>query len=142
MLKRMSNNNGCSWLSSLVRHYSRVRPPRPVSVDKVIRVSNNIARLDVPKDGPKPRQLLSLPPFPSHPLPGKNSTSAPGERDRVTAVNWIKYYFKGAPGSVIESHFREGLVQMEDLIAGDSFTQNKELPKPMRKRNYRLDPMT
>jgi hypothetical protein len=112
MLKRMSNNNGYSWLSSLVRHYSRVRPPRPVSVDKVIRVYNNIARLDVPKDGPKPRQLLSLPPFPSHPLPGKNSTSAPGDRDRVTAVNWIKYYFKGASGSVIESHFREGLVSI------------------------------
>lgn len=112
MLKQMSNNNGCSWLSSIVRHYSRIRPPKPVSVEKVIRVSNNIARLDVPKEGPKPRQLLSLPPFPCHPLPGKNSTSAPGKRDHVTAVNWIKYYFKGTSGSVIESHFREGLVSI------------------------------
>jgi len=98
MLKRMSNNSGWSFIVRQ-RHYSRVRPPRPVSVDKVIRVSNNIARLDVPKDAPKPRQLLSLPPFPSHP-------------HRVTAVNWIKYYFKGASGSVIESHFREGLVSI------------------------------
>jgi hypothetical protein len=112
MLKRTSNNNGCLWLKYVVRHYSRIRPPRSVSVDKVIRVSNNIARLDVPKEGPKPRQLLSLPPFPCHPLPGKNTISAHEQSDRVTAVNWIKYYFKGVSGSVIESHFREGLVSI------------------------------
>ncbi|GAU32097.1 hypothetical protein TSUD_292210 [Trifolium subterraneum] len=137
MLKWTSNNNGCSWLKYVVRHYSRIHPPKSVSVDKVIRVSNNIARLDAPKEGPKPRQLLSLPPFPSHPLPGKNTTSAhgqsDGQSDRVTAVNWIKYYFKGASGSVIESHFREGLVQMEERITDDSFTQKKEPMKPMRK---------
>ncbi|CAJ2666736.1 RNA pseudouridine synthase 3, mitochondrial-like [Trifolium pratense] len=133
MLKQTGNNNGCSWLKYVVRYYSRIRPPRSVSVDKVIRVSNNIARLDVPKEGPKPRQLLSLPPFPCHPLPGKNTISVHGESDRVTAVNWIKYYFKGASGSVIESHFREGLVQMEDLITDESFSQKKELMKPMRK---------
>lgn len=116
MLKRVSNNNSCPWLSSVVRQYSRVRPPKPVSVEQVIRVSNNIARLDAPKEGPKPRQLLSLPPFPGHSLPGKNSISAPGQRDHVTAVNWIKYYFKGMWGSVIESHFREGLVSIHYFI--------------------------
>ncbi|KEH28022.1 RNA pseudourine synthase, putative [Medicago truncatula] len=72
--------------------------------------SNNITRLDVPKDAPKLRQLPLLPTFPSHPLPRKNSTSAPRERDHVTAVNWIKYYFKGASDSVTKSHFREGLI--------------------------------
>ncbi|KAG2390262.1 RNA pseudouridine synthase [Vigna angularis] len=116
-----------------LRHYSRIQPPRPVSVKPVIRVSNNIARLDAPKKGPKPRQLLSLPPFPGHPLPAKSSNSGPGQRDYVTAVNWIKYYFKGIWGSVIESHFREGLVQMEGLVAADSYTRKDTLMKSMRK---------
>jgi len=117
MLNRVrNNNNSCSWLLFVVRHYSRIQPPRPVSVEPVIRVSNNVARLDAPKEGPKPRQLLSLPPFPGHPLPAKSSTSDPGQRDYVTAVNWIKYYFKGAWGSVIESHFREGLVSIYYLL--------------------------
>ncbi|XP_020222809.1 RNA pseudouridine synthase 3, mitochondrial isoform X1 [Cajanus cajan] len=133
MLNHVSNNNICSWLLFVVRHYSRIRPPRPVSAEPVIRVSNNIARLDAPKEGPKPRQLLSLPPFPGHPLPAKSSISGPRLRDHVTAVNWIKYYFKGAWGSVIESHFRGGLVQMEDFVADDSSTQKEELRKPMRK---------
>ncbi|ESW32964.1 hypothetical protein PHAVU_001G032500 [Phaseolus vulgaris] len=134
MLNRVrNNNNSCSWLLFVVRHYSRIQPPRPVSVEPVIRVSNNVARLDAPKEGPKPRQLLSLPPFPGHPLPAKSSTSDPGQRDYVTAVNWIKYYFKGAWGSVIESHFREGLVQMEDEVTADSYTQKENLMKPMRK---------
>ncbi|KAK7377021.1 hypothetical protein VNO80_02441 [Phaseolus coccineus] len=128
-----NNNNSCSWLLFVVRHYSRIQPPRPVSVEPVIRVSNNIARLDAPKDGPKPRQLLSLPPFPGHPLPAKSSNSDPGQRDYVTAVNWIKYYFKGTWGSVIESHFREGLVQMEGVVTADSYTQKENLMKPMRK---------
>ncbi|KAJ1442755.1 Pseudouridine synthase, RsuA/RluB/C/D/E/F [Sesbania bispinosa] len=133
MLNPMSNKSSCSGLFFVVRHYSRIRPPKPVSVEPVIRVSNNIARLDVPKEGPKPRQLLSLPPFPGHLLPAKKSISAPGQHDRVTAVNWIKYYFKGTWGSVIESHFREGLVQMEHLIADDSLTEKEELMKRMRK---------
>lgn len=139
MLNHVSYINSCSWLLFVVRHYSRIRPPRPVSVEPVIRVSNNIARLDAPKEGPKPRQLLSLPPFPGHPLPDKSSIRGPGQRDYVTAVNWIKYYFKGTWGSVIESHFREGLVQMEELPTDDSSTQKGELTKPMRKLNCRLD---
>ncbi|KAK7321613.1 hypothetical protein VNO77_32427 [Canavalia gladiata] len=132
MLNHVCNNNSCSQLLFVVRHYSRIRPPRPVSVKPVIRVSNNIAHLDAPKEGPKPRQLLSLPPFPGHPLPAKSSVSGPGQRDHVTAINWIKYYFKGMWGSVIESHFREGLVLMEDLVS-DDFTQKQELMKPKRK---------
>ncbi|CAK8542251.1 unnamed protein product [Lathyrus sativus] len=101
MLKLTSTNNGCSWL--LVRHFSRIRPPKPVSADKVIRVSNNVASLDLPKQPLKPRQLLSLPPFPQH-------------THRFTAVNWIKHYFKGTSGSIVESHFRQGLVQMDDQM--------------------------
>ncbi|KAL2317883.1 hypothetical protein Fmac_031759 [Flemingia macrophylla] len=133
MLNHVGNNNSCSWLLFVQRHYSRIRPPRPVSAEPVIRVSNNIARLDAPKEGPKPRQLLSLPPFPGHPLPAKSSISGPRQCDYVTAVNWIKYYFKGTWGSVIESHFRGGLVKMEDFVADDSSTQKQELKKPMRK---------
>ncbi|XP_019453119.1 PREDICTED: RNA pseudouridine synthase 3, mitochondrial [Lupinus angustifolius] len=134
MLSNNTNNSSTTWLLLfVVRHYSRIRPPKAVPVEKVIRVSNNIARLDAPKERPKPRQLLSLPPFPRDPLPGKNSSSVPGQPDRVTAVNWIKYYFKGMWASVIESHFGDGLVQMEELISNDSFTQKEGQKKPLRK---------
>ncbi|XLU27585.1 hypothetical protein S245_063651, partial [Arachis hypogaea] len=51
----------------------------------------------------------------------------------VTAVNWIKYYFKGILGSVIESHFKEGLVQMEDPISDNNLSQNEEPRRPLRK---------
>ncbi|KAF7801407.1 RNA pseudouridine synthase 3, mitochondrial isoform X1 [Senna tora] len=129
----MLNNNCCQWMTISVRRYSRIRPPRPVTVQPVIRVSNNIARLDAPKEGPKPRQLLSLPPFPGYPLPGKNSISVPGQAVHVTAISWVKYYFKGMWGSVIESHFREGLVRMEDPVSDKFFTQNEGQMKSMRK---------
>ncbi|KAF1895791.1 hypothetical protein Lal_00037907 [Lupinus albus] len=133
-LTNNTNNSSTTWLLLfVVRRYSRIRPPKAVPVEKVIRVSNNVARLDAPKERPKPRQLLSLPPFPRDPLPGKNSSSVPGQPDRVTAVNWIKYYFKGMWASVIESHFRDGLVQMEELISNDSFTPKEGLKKPLRK---------
>lgn len=125
MLSNNSNNSSYSWLWFVVRHYSRIRPPRPVPVESVIRVSNNVARLGAPKEGPKPRQLLSLPPFPGHPLPGRNTKdSVPGGQQQdgyVTAVNWIKYYFKGMWGSVIESHFREGLVRIHYFVLTFSF---------------------
>ena len=86
-----------------VRHYSKskIQPPR------VVRVTNHIACLGHPKEGPKPRQLLSLPPFPGHPLPGKNSASG-----HVTAISWLKYYFDDIPGDVIHSHFNKGLVSV------------------------------
>ncbi|QHN88105.1 hypothetical protein S245_057460 [Arachis hypogaea] len=131
------NNSSHSWLWFVARHYSRIRPPKPVPVESVIRVSNNVARLGSRKEGPKPRQLLSLPPFPGHPLPGRNSNESFQDGQQhdgyVTAVNWIKYYFKGILGSVIESHFREGLVQMEDPISDNNLSQNEEPRRPLRK---------
>ncbi|PIN01127.1 RNA pseudouridylate synthase [Handroanthus impetiginosus] len=90
---------------------SKIRPPPPASAPAVIRVTNNIAHLGRPKEGPKPRQLLSLPPFPGHPLLGRKSTSAA----HVTAVSWLKYYFDDIPPPVIQNHFNKGLVQMECL---------------------------
>lgn len=83
------------------RHFSKskIQPPR------VLRVTNHIAHLGRPKEGPKPRQLLSLPPFPGHPLPGKNSSAG-----HVTAISWLKYYFNDIPDDVIRSHFNKGLV--------------------------------
>lgn len=98
-------------LLAIIRHYSRISPPPPAYADPVIRVSKtNIAQLGGPKEGPKPRQLLSLPPFPGHPLPGKNSAS--GQPGRVTAISWVKYYFDEIADSVIQSHFNKGLVSV------------------------------
>ncbi|KAI4353054.1 hypothetical protein L6164_002032 [Bauhinia variegata] len=129
----MLRHNHCQWLFCVVRHYSRISPPRPVTVKPVIRVSNNIAYLDAPNRGPKPRQLLSLPPFPSHPLPAKKSVSIPGQPARVTAISWVKYYFSEMWDSVIQSHFREGLVQMEDPIFDESSIPKEGQMRPMRK---------
>lgn len=96
------------------RHFSRVSPPPPDCGESVIRVSNNITHLGPPKAGYKPRQLLSLPPFPSHPLPGKNVSP----NSHTTAISWMKYYFADVAGSVIQSHFNKGLVKMECHYAG------------------------
>lgn len=93
-----------------VRHFSRVSPPPPAcGVEPVIRVSNHISHLGLPKQGPKPRQLLSLPPFPAHPLPGKDSATC-GQPSHITAISWVKYYFDGVPNPVIQSLFNKGLV--------------------------------
>ncbi|KAM1258824.1 hypothetical protein ACFX13_039110 [Malus domestica] len=94
------------------REYSRICPPPPAGGEPLIRVSNHVAKLGPPKEGPKPRQLLSLPPFPGHPLPGKRSHED-GAVSRVTAVSWVKYYFDEIRDSAIQSHFNKGLVQME-----------------------------
>ncbi|XP_062146040.1 RNA pseudouridine synthase 3, mitochondrial-like isoform X1 [Alnus glutinosa] len=118
-------------LLAIIRHYSRISPPPPAYADPVIRVSKtNIAHLGGPKKGPKPRQLLSLPPFPGHPLPGKNSGS--GKPGRVTAISWVKYYFDEIADPVIQSHFNKGLVQMACPSSEDSYV-DKEQMKPMRK---------
>uniref|UniRef100_A0A7N0RHQ0 Pseudouridine synthase RsuA/RluA-like domain-containing protein n=3 Tax=Kalanchoe fedtschenkoi TaxID=63787 RepID=A0A7N0RHQ0_KALFE len=95
-------------VGSGVRNYSRVQPPRPLksAAEPVIRVSNNVARLSQQKEGPKPRQLMSLPPFPDLPLPGRKPS------DHVTAISWIKYYFFKFSGVAIHSHFNKGLVQV------------------------------
>ncbi|KAD7117167.1 hypothetical protein E3N88_04435 [Mikania micrantha] len=92
-----------------IRHFSRVSPPPSNCGETVIRVSNNITYLGCPKTGPKPRQLLSLPPFPHHPLPGKNVSPD----SHITAISWMKYYFADVSGSVIQSHFNKGLVKLE-----------------------------
>ncbi|KAM4123150.1 hypothetical protein ACB094_01G138700 [Castanea mollissima] len=116
-----------------VRQYSRIYPPPPAYADPVIRVSNNIAQLGGPKEGPKPRQLLSLPPFPAHPLPRKNSFSIPGQSTRVTAISWVKYYFDEISDTVIQSHFNKGLVQIECRISEDSNVDKEGHMKPLRK---------
>uniref|UniRef100_A0A803M9U8 Pseudouridine synthase RsuA/RluA-like domain-containing protein n=1 Tax=Chenopodium quinoa TaxID=63459 RepID=A0A803M9U8_CHEQI len=109
-------------LTTAFRHYSRISPPRPTGPDQVIRVVNNIAHLGSPKEGPKPRQLLSLPPFPSDPLPAKCSTKSLNgkQHTRVTAISWVKYYFDEVHDSVIQSHFNKGLVQIEYPITKGS----------------------
>lgn len=99
------------------RRYSRVSPPPPAPA-AVIRVSkNNLAFLGPPKKGPKPRQLLALPPFPadgSNPLPGRKNFPPAEEAGRaaarVTAITWAKHYFSDVPSAVIQSHFNKGLV--------------------------------
>lgn len=105
----------------VVRWLSRIAPPSPATAEPVIRVSNNIARLGKPKEGPKPRQLLSLPPFPStgtDPLPGrKKDPAAGGQPRRVTAISWVKHYFADIPPEVIQSHFNKGLVSGAYAIA-------------------------
>ena len=92
------------------RYYSRISPPPPAYAKPIIRVSNNIAQLGSPKEGPKARQLLSLPPFPGHPLPGKDQVGVSGESTHVTAIRWVKYYFDEIQDSQIQSLFRKGLV--------------------------------
>ncbi|KAK9097712.1 hypothetical protein Syun_024757 [Stephania yunnanensis] len=71
-----------------------------------------------PKEGPKPRQLLSLPPFPAQPSPSlfRGSDAPP----RVTAVSWLKHYFADVPGSVIQSHFNKGLISPNLVMEADS----------------------
>ncbi|XP_024454600.2 RNA pseudouridine synthase 3, mitochondrial isoform X2 [Populus trichocarpa] len=109
-------------VSSGVRLYSRVAP-------QVVRVTaKNVAKLGSPKEGPKPRQLLSLPPFPGFPLPGKKSLNA----CHVTAISWVKYYFDEIQDSVIQSHFNKSLVQIECPSSSDS-VEMEGLGKPMRK---------
>ncbi|CAK9176285.1 unnamed protein product [Ilex paraguariensis] len=120
----------------VVRHFSRLSPPSPACAEQVIRVSNNIAHLGRPKEGPKPRQLLSLPPFPAHPLAGKNSVTTDGQNPHVTAITWIKYYFDEIPGSVIQSHFNKGLVQMDSPNLNDLSIENGGQTK-LRKRKIK-----
>lgn len=104
------------YLAVATRRYSRVSPPPSA----VIRVTNNIAHLGPPKKGPLPRQLLSLPPFPGHPLPGKNAVNngvdgdgdGDGDNGHVTAISWVKYYFEEIHDKAIQTHFTKGLVSV------------------------------
>ncbi|CAN1139505.1 hypothetical protein LINPERHAP2_LOCUS11317 [Linum perenne] len=134
MGKRTALYNGALFA---VRFYSRIAPPPPAYAQPVIRVSNNIAYLGSPKEGPKPRQLLSLPPFPGLPLPGKNVLGDPG---RLTAISWVKYYFNEMCGDNIESHFKKGLVYVECQTSSDSI-EIKGLERSVRKFVCRLSLM-
>lgn len=101
-------------LAAARRRYSRASPPQATA----IRLKNHVASVGhgEPKEGPKPRQLLSLPPFPSRPLPAFSfneaspSPSPSSSSLRVTAISWVKYYFHGVHSSVVQSHFNKGLV--------------------------------
>ncbi|KAK1323367.1 hypothetical protein QJS10_CPA02g01573 [Acorus calamus] len=93
-------------LITFTRRLSRVSPPPPT---QVIRITNNIARLGEPKEGPKPKQLLSLPAFPNDPK------SLPGLPSRVTALRWVKHYFADVPSFVVHNHFHKGLVRVDCL---------------------------
>jgi len=96
------------WPAAL-RRLSRLAPPTPAPVDPaVVRVDrSNVARLGAPKPGPRPRQLLSLPPFPAgaDPLPGRKVAPR-----RVTAVSWVKHYFADVPQEAVQAHFNRRMV--------------------------------
>lgn len=106
--------------SSIRRRFlSRVAPPPPTEAKPIRYTSKNVAYLGKPKEGPKPRQLLQLPPFSlclassSKPLPGRKKPpgSPPGKPPRVTAITWLKHYFADVLPSVIQDHFNRGLVK-------------------------------
>ncbi|KAL0927189.1 hypothetical protein M5K25_001352 [Dendrobium thyrsiflorum] len=119
-------------LAAFSRGLSRLAPPADTAAQPVIRVSNNLASLGSPKEGPKPRQLLSLPPFPPDgvdPLPGRKI--APEHvlggsffRRRVTAITWVKHYFDEVPSDVIQRHFRTGMVHLQISDHEDSSAEN------------------
>ncbi|PKA57873.1 RNA pseudouridine synthase 3, mitochondrial [Apostasia shenzhenica] len=135
--------------AALFRQLSRVAPPPDSVAEPVIRVSNNVARLGPPKEGPKPRQFLSLPPFPSagvDPLPGRKRNLSCGPANvfrprRVTAITWVKHYFDGVPSDVIQSHFNKGMVHVELPDQEDCFHQmHHRLPKLKTiKRNHVME---
>lgn len=106
-----------------LRFYSRISRPPPNCTPKshtVVRVSpkTNIAHLGPPrKNEHTPRQLLSLPPFPcDHPL----------LPPRVTAISWMKFYFQEIDDLVIQSHFKKGLVHIDDDNRSDGLSLYKQ----------------
>lgn len=127
----MSKHPLRSYFLSPIRNYqSKIRPPPPARADPVVLVSNNVAHLGYPKRGSKPKQLMCLPPFPSHPLPGKDSGTS---STRVTAVSWLKYYFHEVPVDNIQSHFNKGLVQVECRDSNSTPVHNEGKTKSLRK---------
>ncbi|CAL5005276.1 unnamed protein product [Urochloa decumbens] len=115
-----------------LRWLSRMAPPTPAPADPVVvRVdSTNVARLGAPKPGPRPRQLLSLPPFPAgaDPLPGRKVVPR-----RVTAVSWVKHYFADVPQEAVQAHFNRRMVFSEcsehEVPAESIRTQKHHLKK-------------
>ena len=94
-----------------LRRLSRLAPPAPAAADPVVvRVgASNVARLGAPKPGPRPRQLLSLPPFPAGPDPLPGRKAAPR---RVMAVSWVKHYFADVPQEAVQAHFNRRMVSL------------------------------
>ncbi|PIA48013.1 hypothetical protein AQUCO_01400539v1 [Aquilegia coerulea] len=127
-----------NFIHSTRRHYSRICPPSPAHATPIIKVSNNIASLGFTKKDPLPRQLLSLPAFPAklnHPLPGRNLGIHVGKPTHVTAITWLKYYFDDIDGSVIQSLFNKGLVQMECSDLSNSAQREQDKGQSLRKIN-------
>nr|AGT16005.1 hypothetical protein SHCRBa_115_J16_R_190 [Saccharum hybrid cultivar R570] len=128
------------WPAAL-RRLSRLAPPAPAAADPVVvRVdASNVARLGAPKPGPRPRQLLSLPPFPAGPDPLPGRKAAPR---RVTAVSWVKHYFADVPQEAVQAHFNRRMVFSEcsdHEVSADSIrTQNHHLKKI--KHNDAMEP--
>ncbi|XP_062195315.1 RNA pseudouridine synthase 3, mitochondrial-like [Phragmites australis] len=95
------------WPAAL-RRLPWLAPPTPAAADPVVSVDNNkVARLGASKPGSRPRQLLSLPPFPAgaDKLPGRKAAPR-----RVTAVSWVKHYFDDVPLEVLQAHFNRRMV--------------------------------
>ncbi|CAN6452642.1 unnamed protein product [Victoria cruziana] len=122
----------------MVRRYSKARacPPPPARV--VLRVVNNVAKLEPARTRPKARQLFALPPFPGVPsrLPGRRVPPVAEGQDggatsslRVTAITWLRYYLKDVPPKVIRRHFNKGQVKVESFDLADSPGQrNSQMP--------------
>ncbi|XP_031500918.1 RNA pseudouridine synthase 3, mitochondrial isoform X2 [Nymphaea colorata] len=123
---------------ALVRRYSKTRasPPPPARV--VLRVVNNVAKLEPARTTPRARQLFSLPPFPGVPsrLPGRRippvaegQEGGASSSPRVTAITWLRYYLKDVPPKVIRRHFNKGQVKVESFDLIDSLgLRNCQMP--------------
>ncbi|KMZ73660.1 RNA pseudouridine synthase 3, mitochondrial [Zostera marina] len=131
--------------SSIRRRFlSRVAPPSPTEAKPIRYTSKNVAYLGKPKEGPKPRQLLQLPPFSlclassSKPLPGRKKPpgSPPGKPPRVTAITWLKHYFADVLPSVIQDHFNRGLVRMECSKSDQPSSPNQPKIPSMKQVNH------
>ncbi|XP_075513427.1 RNA pseudouridine synthase 3, mitochondrial isoform X1 [Primulina tabacum] len=114
MLMKLLNHH--SFLAVRYIHGSKIHPPPPASAQAIIRMSDNVSHLARSKKDLKPPQLIYLPPFPGHPLPGRKSISA----TRVTAISWLKYYFDDIHPHAIQTLFNRCLVQMESLDSSHS----------------------
>ncbi|XP_073144806.1 RNA pseudouridine synthase 3, mitochondrial isoform X2 [Henckelia pumila] len=114
MLKKLLNHH--SLLPVRYIHGSKIHSSPPTSAQALIRRSDNVSHLCRQKEDSKPPQLIYLPPFPGHPLPGRKSNSA----TYVTAISWLKYYFDDIHPHVIQTFFNRGLVHMECLDSSHS----------------------
>ncbi|KAK1578163.1 hypothetical protein Q3G72_028025 [Acer saccharum] len=110
------------WVS--IRHYLRVRLPRPAVISG--------QQCGPPGPAEAGSQATAAPPSAavSRPPTARKNWGKPGH---VTTVSWIKYYFDEVEDSVIQSHFNSDLVQMECENVDGSVVENGGKMKPMRK---------